>query len=406
MPVFAPRPQSPPWGLPGRFGTRLLSALSTLTTPLTTPLTPDDFLGLVDPLLSARHPAGVVTAVRPETADAATLVIRPGRGWCGGHRAGQYLPVGVELDGVRHWRTYSLTSAAGAPDRELTITVKADPRGKVSPHLVHRTPPGTILRLGPAQGEFVFPEPEATPDRLLFVTAGSGITPVMGMLRTLILRRDRPAPDVVLLHSAPAPDECLFRAELTLMAGQLTWLRLHLRYTRTAARITARDIALLCPDWRSRETWACGPEGLLAVLREHWEAERRGGERPDGQRSDGQRPGGTEGPRAGSLHVERFHLTAPTAAPLTPADDSGGRVRFARTGVEVASPASVPLLVTGERAGVPMPYGCRRGICFGCLVPLLHGRVRDLRTGEVHDAQGELIQTCVQAAVGTLVLDR
>ncbi|MER5303227.1 ferredoxin reductase [Streptomyces lasiicapitis] len=406
MPVFAPRPQSPPWGLPGRFGTRLLSALSTLTTPLTTPLTPDDFLGLVDPLLSARHPAGVVTAVRPETADAATLVIRPGRGWYGGYRAGQYLPVGVELDGVRHWRTYSLTSAVNATDRELAITVKADPRGKVSPHLVHRTPPGTILRLGPAQGEFVLPEPEATPDRLLFVTAGSGITPVMGMLRTLILRHDRPAPDVVLLHSAPAPDECLFHAELTLMAGQLPWLRLHLRYTRTAARITARDIALLCPDWRSRETWACGPEGLLAVLREHWEAERRGGERPDGQRSDGQRPGGTEGPRAGSLHMERFHLTAPTAAPLTPADDSGSRVRFARTGVEVASPASVPLLVTGERAGVPMPYGCRRGICFGCLVPLLHGRVRDLRTGEVHDAQGELIQTCVQAAVGALVLDR
>lgn len=397
MPAFAPRPPSPPWGLPGWVGRRLLPALGTLTTPLA----PDDYLGLVDPLLSARHPAGKVTAVRPETADSATLVIRPGRGWSGGHRAGQYLPVGVELDGVRHWRTYSLTSAADAPGREVTITVKADPRGTVSPHLVHRTPPGTVLRLGPAQGEFVLPAPGATPDRILFVTAGSGVTPVMGMLRTLALRRDRPEVDVVLLHSAPAPDECLFRTELEDMARQLTWLRLHLRYTRTSGRVTCRDIDLLCPDWRSRETWACGPEGLLDVLREHWEGERRRGD---------EQVGGAEGLPVRRLHVERFRLASPTALPsadpLASAAEPGGRVRFARSGIDAASPASVPLLVTGERAGVPMPYGCRRGICFGCLVPLVHGRVRDLRTGEVRDVEGELIQTCVQAAAGPVVLDR
>lgn len=411
MPAFTPHPPSPPWYLPVRVGSRLLSVLGTLTGPLTTPLSPDDYLGLVDPLLSARHPAGLVTAVRPETADAATLVIRPGRGWGGGHRPGQYLPVGVELDGVRHWRTYSLTSAADAPGREVTITVKADPCGKVSPHLVHRTPPGTILRLGPAQGEFVLPETAAMPDRLLFVTAGSGVTPVMGMLRTLALRPG-PGPDVVLLHSAPDPDACLFRAELAVLAERLPWLRLHLRYTRTTGRMTGRDIGLLCPDWRSREAWACGPEGLLDLLRAHWEGERRRGERSGGQRQGGEGPGG-EGQDAPGvcpkrLHVERFRLAVPSAAPPVPGADNapGGRVRFARSGVEVDSAASVPLLETGERAGVPMPYGCRRGLCFGCLVPLVHGRVRDLRTGEVRGVQGELIQTCVLAAAGPVVLDR
>lgn len=80
-----------------------------LMSPLVSPLAPDDYLGLIDPLLSARHPAGRVVTVRPECAGAATLEIRPGRGWAG-HRAGQYLPVGVEIDGVRHWRTYSITS--------------------------------------------------------------------------------------------------------------------------------------------------------------------------------------------------------------------------------------------------------------------------------------------------------
>jgi ferredoxin-NADP reductase len=235
---------------------------------LTTPLAPDDYLGLLDPLLSARHPAGRVTAVRSEGPGAVTLTIRPGRGRPE-HRAGQYLPVGVEIDGVRHWRTYSLTSPPDAPGGELTITVKADPRGRVSPHLVHRTRPGTVLRLGPAQGEFTLPDPP--PARLLMVTAGSGITPVMGILRTLARGPRVPgakgaAPDVVLLHSAPTPEESLFRSELAVLVETLGWLRVEERHTRAAGRLTAEHIAALCPDWRERETWACGPDGLLDMV--------------------------------------------------------------------------------------------------------------------------------------------
>lgn len=359
----------------GRTGGRILTAASWLTGPLTTPFTPDDYLALLDPLLSARHPAGRVVAVHAEGPAAATLTIRPGRGWAG-HRAGQYLPVGVEIDGVRHWRTYSITARPG--DRTLTLTVKADPRGRVSPHLVHRTPPGTVLRLGPAQGEFVLPEP--TPERLLFVTAGSGITPVMGILRTLARRPPEARDAVVLLHSAPDHEQCLFQAELTDLAARSPWLRLGLTYTRAAGRLTPRRIAALCPDWRRRDAWVCGPEGLLDAAEQHWDG--------TGLR--------------GRLRTERFRLL-----PLLPhsADATGGRVRFDRSGVEADAPASGPLLVSGERAGVVMPYGCRMGVCYGCLVPLLDGRIRDLRTGEVHGEPGELIQTCVNGAAGPLVLD-
>ncbi|MET9897209.1 ferredoxin reductase [Streptomyces sp. NPDC006446] len=374
-------------GLADRGGGRALTAAGRLAgafaRPFTTPLAPDDYLGLIDPLLSARHRAGRVLAVRPECAGAATLEIRPGRGWAG-HRAGQYVPVGVEIDGVRHWRTYSITSPpplTGAPKaRTLTITVKEDPGGRVSPHLVHRTRPGTVLRLGPAQGEFTLPE-DPLPPRMLMVTAGSGITPVAGMLRTLAGRRfPGPAPDVVLLHSAPGPDEFLFRAELAGMAARLPWLSAHARYTRTAGRLVPEHMSVLCPDWSDRETWACGPDGLLDALERHWAA-AGAGER---------------------LRVERFR---PVPVPSADADATpGGRVRFERSGIEADASASVPLLETGEAAGVAMPYGCRRGICFGCLVPLVHGRVRDLRTGELHGAPGELIQTCVNGAVGPLAL--
>ena len=363
-----------------RVGRRALAAAGWLTTPLA----PDDYLALLDPLLSARHPAGRVVAVRPENRTAATVVIRPGRGWAG-HRPGQYLPVGVEVAGAWHWRTYSLTSppgTPGTPDGDLTITVKAEPWGRVSPHLVHRTTPGTVLRLGPAQGEFTLPEP--LPPRLLMVTAGSGITPVMGMLRTLARRRFPAggAPDVVLLHSAPRPEECLFRSELNELEAGLPWLRVHERHTRAVGRITPRHIAVLCPDWRERATWACGPAGLLDTMEERWAGAGI----------------------ADRLRVERFRLAPPAPAP----GESGvpvGRVRFGRSGVEAEPAASTPLLEAGEEAGVRMPYGCRRGICFGCLVPLVDGRVRDLRTGEVHGEQGQLIQTCVNGAAEPLTLD-
>lgn len=296
-----------------------------------------------------------------------------------GHRAGQYLPLGVEIDGVRHWRTYSLTSPPEAPGPTLTITVKEDPGGRVSPHLVHRTRPGTVLRLGPAQGEFTLPE-DPLPPRMLMVTAGSGITPVVGMLRTLARRRfPGPVPDVVLLHSAPGPEEFLFRTELADLAAELPWLSVRAQYTRTAGRLAPEHLSALCPDWYDRETWACGPDGLLDALERRWAA-AGAGER---------------------LRVERFRLMP---VPAQGSDAPGGRVRFERSGIEADASASVPLLETGEAAGVAMPYGCRRGICFGCLVPLLHGRVRDLRTGELHGEPGELIQTCVNGAAGPLAL--
>ncbi|GAA1369518.1 ferredoxin reductase [Streptomyces beijiangensis] len=351
---------------------RLLSAASWLTSPLT----PDDYLGLIDPLLDARRPAARVTAVCAETPDTTTLTLRPGRGWSG-HRAGQYLPVGVEVDGVRHWRTYSLTSVPDRPDRLLTITAKAVPGGRVSPRLVHRTQPGDVLRIGPAQGEFVLPD--RPPPRMLMFTAGTGITPVMGMLRSLMSLRP-PHPDVVLVHSAPTARDTIFGHELRLARAKVTWFRYHEHHTRAYGRLAPDDLARLCPDWRERETWACGPAPLLDAVEDHWARAGRGDQ----------------------LHLEHFALS-PALSPE--ADATGGRVRFTRTGVEAVADASTSLLAVGEAAGVRMAYGCRRGICFGCLTPLSYGRVRDLRTGELHDRAGQSIQTCVTAAAGPLALD-
>jgi stearoyl-CoA 9-desaturase NADPH oxidoreductase len=337
---------------------------------LTTPLEPEDFLALVNPLSSARQLRGVVTAVAPETADSATISFRPGRGWQA-HQAGQYARVGVEIDGVRHWRSYSLSTPAGA-DPAITVTAG----GRVSEALVRRTRPGHVLFLAPPQGDFVLPE---HPRPLLMLTAGSGLTPVMSMVRTLVGRRHDA--DVVLVHSSRTLDDALFRDELAALGDEHPGLRVVHWVTSDQGRIdltTTGDLDAVVPDWRSRAAYVCGPAEMLDAATALWQS--------------------ADVP--GQLTVERF---APVL--LDGAGGEGGLVTFEASDKEVAADGSTPLLEVGEDAGVVMPSGCRMGICQSCLTPLLAGQVRDLRTGEVHGDEGQLIQTCISAAAGPVHLE-
>jgi ferredoxin len=98
------------------------------------------------------------------------------------------------------------------------------------------------------------------------------------------------------------------------------------------------------------------------------------------------------------LHLERFAVSR--AAP----HGAGGTVTFERSGKEVTIDGATPLMDAGEQVGIQMPFGCRMGICQSCVVGLVEGHVRDLRTGVEHDP-GTRIQTCVSAASGDCVLD-
>lgn len=353
----------------------LRERLTSLAGLVTTPLVPSDYLDVIDPLRSGADLRGRVVAVHPETRDAVTMVVRPGRGWRR-HTPGQYVRVGVDVDGVRQWRTYSLTSRLDRPDGCIAITVKAIPDGKVSNHLVRRAHPGMLLQLDQAAGDFVLPDPR--PAKVLFVTAGSGVTPVMGMLRNAVDELD----DVVLVHSAPTVADVVFGGELRRLAAEGR-LRLVERHTDADGMLDVAELGGLVPDLAERQTWACGPTGLLDAVEQHFAALGL----------------------ADRLHTERFRPTVVVAG-------DGGAVTFGRTGTTVEADAATPLLDAGERAGVLMPSGCRMGICFGCVVPLRAGAVRDLRSGEVTTAvPGELggdgvpIQTCISAAAGPCEVD-
>jgi ferredoxin-NADP reductase len=361
----------------------LLRQAARLAERATTPLLPADYLDLIDPLRRGADLRGRIVSVQAETADAATIVIRPGADWAG-HVPGQYVRIGIDVDGVRLWRAYSLTHGPRA-DGYISITVKAVPDGKVSTHLVRHAAPGTLVHLEQAAGEFVLP-PAGT--KLLFVTAGSGITPVIGMLRNLfpvaasgVVRLSRSVDyDITVVHVAPREPDSIFIANLRAL-DESGLIRLVARYTDVHGPFDVDAISTLVPDLHERGTFACGPAGLLDALAAHHEE------------------------RGLALLTEQFRVA-------TMAAGEGGTVTFGRSGKTIEAGGATPILDAAEDAGVLMPSGCRMGICYGCVLPMREGTVRDLRTGELTTASrqesgsgGVPIQTCINAAAGACDID-
>ena len=361
-----PEPARRPGRLRRGLGRRVVAVADAALTPMTL----EDVLDSVAPLRAGAELRGRIVSVTPETRDSATLLIKPSRDWSG-HEPGQYVRLGVDVDGVRLWRTYSLTHGPRA-DGCISITVKAIHGGVVSHHLVHRARAGRLVQLAQAEGEFVLPQP--IPPKLLLVTAGSGITPVIGMLRNLFSRAEPVAADIVLLHSALTRAEVIFGDELRqyAAAGRLRLVEIH---TDTHGMLDVADLATIVPDLDERLSYGCGPAGMLDALEEHHAA------------------------RGLTLHTERFR-------PVVVSGGEGGTVSF-DSGVSVEADGSTPILDAAEGAGVLMPSGCRMGICYGCVLPLREGAVRDLRTGEMTvavpgetAAGGVPIQTCINTAAG------
>ncbi len=360
------RPAVPAWRV------RLLRALRALFTPLL----PDDYLELINPLWSTQELRGRIERIEAETSSAATVVIRPGWEWPG-HKPGQYLRVGMPVDGIHHWRAYSITSDPDRPDGCISITPKLVETGTVSPYLVRTARPGVIVRLGGVEGAFTLPEP--LPDKLLFISAGSGVTPIMSMLRSI--DRGPGFGDTVHLHSAPTSGEVIFGAQLRDLDQRNPGFRLHEQLTRESGRIAPSDLDRLCPDWRARETFLSGPADMLDAFAGYWKH----------QTGD-----------CGRLHVEHFQ---PYLGGDAGEQGTGGTIRFCNSDVTAESDGAKPILLAGEDAGATLPYGCRMGICHTCVGRLRSGKIRDLRTGAVYGQEGETVRTCINAPEGAIEIE-
>jgi ferredoxin-NADP reductase len=360
--------------------TSIRNALAGLADMFAYPLRHSHYLELVNPLWTEHVLKARVVGVSDETDGTRTLTLRPGRGWRS-HRAGQFVRLGVPIDGKRHTRTYSISSAPARDDGCITVTVKTVAGGRVSQHLARQVKVGQYLPLGEPQGEFVLPE--SMPVHPLFITGGSGITPVMSILRSYVLEYDV-IPDTVHMHYAPHARDVIFGAELGELQASQKHYQLHRFYTRASEQgasvhFSAAQLERACPDWREREVWACGPAALLDAVEAHW----------------------AEAGLSRQLHTERFHAKV---APLPAAGIKEGRVFFASSQVEANSDGATCLLRVAEDAGLNPAHGCRMGICHGCNTTLVSGCVRDSRTGSLISEPGDVVQVCVCTAVGDVAL--
>jgi ferredoxin-NADP reductase len=220
--------------------------------------------------------------------------------------------------------------------------------------------------------------PDPAPEKLLFVSAGSGITPIMSMLRHLD-HYDQIG-DVVHLHSARHSDEVIFGPELRELAERRSGFRLHEQMTKEHGRMGPKDLDRLCPDWRERQTYISGPNEMLDAFSEHFDREAD----------------------CEQLHMERFQ---PKLGLGQKGEGEGGTIKFLESECETESDGHKPILVAGEDAGLELPYGCREGICHTCVGELRSGRVRDLRTGKVYGQEGEVIRTCISAPEGPIEIE-
>jgi ferredoxin-NADP reductase len=334
----------------------------------------DGYLEQISPKMVTGECRAEVIAVSHGTEDSVTLTLRPNRVWQGS-RAGQFVQLSVEIDGVRHTRCYSPASPESSR-RELEITIKRHPGGLVSNFLADHARPGMVIGLSQADGDFQLPE--SRPDSILLIGAGSGITPLMAILRTLCAEEH--AGQIALIQYTPDPDRTIYRQELDRLAAENPNFKLTRSYTRApgAGELEGHfSPAHLDDSFVDAETFACGPPALLDAVRGTW-------------------ANGLEH----RLHVESF--VPPSLLPV--GEPGTGSIRFADSNVEVEN-TGASILEQAEVAGVPAQSGCRMGICHTCTCRKLSGTVKNLLTDEVSAAPDEEIQLCISAPLSDLVID-
>ena len=284
----------------------------------------------------------------------------------------------VDVDGVRQTRPYSPAGSQHAAGGALELTISTHPEGKVSRHLRDRARPGMIVGLTQAEGEFVLGDPR--PERVLLISGGSGITPVMAMLRTLC--HEGFAGEIGFLNYARSAELALYGTELDQLAERHDGLRVARGFTRGRGgqlngRFCSEHLAAVIGDHGGAATFVCGPPALIGSVGALWAKE------------------GLAEPT-----VETF--TAP-ALSFTPGR-AAGLVSFAASGRQAAG-SGLPLLEQAEDAGLAPEHGCRWVSATPAVAARRPAPVRNLFTGELSSSGEEQIRICVSVPVGDVTLD-
>ena len=285
---------------------------------------------------------------------------------------GQFITLQLEIDGRPISRCYTISSPPTRPHL-MAITVKRVMGGPVSNWLHDNLTPGTRITVLAPLGQFILSGPPAP--KYLFLSAGSGITPVMSMTRTLFdLGSDA---DIAFIHNARSPADIIFRRELEAIAAVMPNIRvLHIceidypseRWTGLHGRITTAALQAIAPDLTERITYTCGPPAYMAAVRRVLDE---------------------VGYDMANYHEESFDFDSLPADEQNAADPhhlaNGDQppsadvptfsVEFVRSGRTITCSADQYVLDAALAAGMHHPLSCSQGMCGTCKTTMLEGTV-------------------------------
>lgn len=354
--------------------------LTRLVAPLIKPSVFDFWAGHINPAWSWERPLARIVGRRIEAQGTVTLDLKANR-HCGAVLPGQHINVSAEVNGRRVTRSYSPTQIS-PNGKHLSITVKQVDGGQLSTHLCRHAQVGDALELGPAFGEMALPT-AANAKPLLFLAAGSGITPLISLTRALDQAGFQQ--DLTLIYWASTRAELCFVAELRALAARQPRFQVHFVLTQEAQRLSgehtgrldASQLKSLVPDLNTRHVYACGPAGFVDTARE-----------------------------LSTWHAMTFVGEAFTPPAIAISDATGTvRITLALSGRTLEVPAGEALLPALEAQGMKLPSGCRMGLCNTCSCPKQSGITQNLHTGEQNDAPSSALRLCVNRACTDLTLD-
>lgn len=350
---------------------------------------------LPPPWNSETEEALLCTHVRAETHDVKSFFFRSPAGHAFAFTPGQFLTLELDIGGTRLNRCYTISSPPTQP-HTLSITVKRVPGGPVSNWLHDHLSAGMAVRtLGPAG---VFSNALHPAERYLFLSAGSGITPLMSMARThRDLCDDR---DIVFVHNARTPDDIIFERELDLLASNLSRFRAHFvceqlgrrpSWHGLTGRLSLPALALMAPDFLERTVFTCGPAPYMRAAREML---------------------AQAGLNMSRYHEESFSFdeqaTAPAPEPRATSTGSSYTVRFERSQRSLGCAADQTVLDAARAAGLRLPSSCTQGMCGTCKVRLLSGEVDMRHQGGIRQREIDqgMVLLCCSRPLSDLIIEK
>ncbi len=338
------------------------------------------------------------------------------------HQPGQFVTLSLEIDGLPVQRSYSISSSPSRP-HTLDITVKrvaAPPDaltlapGLVSNWLHDHLCVGSKLRLNGAFGHFTCID--APLQKLLFLSAGSGITPMIAMAEWLCDTASEV--DVIFLHSARSPKDVIFQPQLQVLSAQHPNFKLAITTTRSTAgqpwwgytgQLNPAMLQTIAPDFQERCIYVCGSAPFMDAAKtlfsnlnfpmQHYFAESFG----SAQLAKPRQQLSAQSPDPKPISFPELKLVPPVAS-----SSAASSIFFTKSGKEIACDAEDCILEIAEQENIQIPSGCRIGVCGACKHKVLEGEVKHAETPsalkEIERQQG-FILPCIAYPIGRVVLE-